>query len=475
MSNTTLRYSLATALPVVAVLGQWATAAYAQPEGNALFPTRLLYAPGHFGNSYEVMGEREMRACLAEAKHWGFNGYADWFDTVDCSDPWASRHCNLGDALWDRKKAHFRTAQDLGLRTLLVLTPNHVYLDQVRPDVEAVKAQRIFGQLVCPSKPEARAVILRNYDNLFADLAKAGVRLSGLSACPYDYGGCACESCKPWILTFARLCREIHALAEKHHPGIEMHFVGWWWSDDEHRLFAEWADQDAPGWAKSIALHIPYGETDVSNVPLPKGCERHAFVHIGYADQAAPRDLYGHLGPVIAAERLAHTVAALRAHGCTGVMAYSEGVYEDANKALLAGLSSGAFATSDEVLLAYARRYLAPDDATAPRWAAWLRQWGRPYAVDAAEASKALSDLLATNPNRSWRLEQWQAKARLMVLHAAIGDDPEWTPERLAAVEHFWAEQERMQRQVYALGPLRHILNRRFSPFPWYKTWAAQQ
>ena len=37
-----------------------------------------LYAPAHFGNSYEVMGELEMRDLLTESVYWGFNRYGDW-------------------------------------------------------------------------------------------------------------------------------------------------------------------------------------------------------------------------------------------------------------------------------------------------------------------------------------------------------------------------------------------------------------
>ena len=296
--------------------------------------------------------------CSNEAKWWGFNRYGDWFDTIDCSDPFADKHFNLAGALWERKKAHFRTAQSLGLACDLIITPNHVYLDQCLPEHAAVKGERIFGQLVCPSKPAGREIILQNYENLFEDLAKTGVRLSGLSACPYDYGGCACEACKPWILTFAQLTRDIHQIAEKHHPGIEMHFVGWWWAEEEHRQFAEWVDREAPGWAKSIALHIPYGKTDVSDVVLPAGCERRAFVHIGYGEEASPKDTYGHLGPVVAASRIEKTVKDLSERGCTGVMAYSEGVFDDINKAILAGLSTGILDSSTQALRTYAERYL---------------------------------------------------------------------------------------------------------------------
>jgi len=444
----------------------------AQNIAEPPFALRALYAPGHFGNSYEVVGEREMRDLLAEAKHWGFNRYADWFDMDHCRDPFADRHYELGGALWDRKKAHFRSAQALGLACDLTITPNHVYLNQVRPDLAAEQGGRIFGQLLCPSKPEARDIILRNYENLFADLAKAGVHLDALWLAPYDFGGCACEACQPWILTFAKLSRDIHAIGTKYHPGLEMRFIGWWWSEEEHRLFADWADKEVPGVVKSIALHIPYGQTDVSDVPLPPGCERQAFVHIGYAEQAQPRDLYGHLGPVIAADRLAKTLAALKAHGCTGVMAYSEGVYEDVNKALLAGMVSGAFSEPDAVLRAYADRYFAADAQTAPLWSDWLTAWGRPYDVDASAALKQLDALCFPALRSDWRVRQWELKCRLLQHNAAIMAEQEWTPTRLEAVEAFWATQEELDRQVYGLGPLRHILGRRFSPMPWYKDWA---
>ena len=140
-------------------------------------PVCELYAPGHFGNWYEVAGEREMRGVLKEAKHWGYDRYGDWFDTLDCTDPFVNDgQYDLANALWDRKKAHFHTAQSLGLATDLVITPNHVFRDQLHPEWLAVSGGRVFGQLVCPSHAEARAAILDNYRRMSADLAAAGVR-----------------------------------------------------------------------------------------------------------------------------------------------------------------------------------------------------------------------------------------------------------------------------------------------------------
>lgn len=438
------------------------------------FKEVVLYAPGHFGNSYEVMGEHEMRAYLAECRDFGFNRYADWYDTVDCTDPFAGlRRTVLGRALWERKKANFRSAHGLGLACDLVITPNHVFADQCHL-APATVSDRIFGQLVCPSQPEGRSAILRNYENLFSDLAASGVRLNALWSAPYDYGGCACAECSPWILTFAKLNREIHAIAAKYHPDIEMRFVGWWWSEEEHRLFAGWADREAPGWARTIALHIPYGQVDVSEVPLPANCERQAFVHIGYAEDATPRDIYGQFGPVAAPERLQKTVDALKAHGCTGVMAYSEGVFDDVNKALLAGLASGKPMDPSSILAAYARRHFNADERTASEWASWLQAWGRPFAVDTRVCEATLAHLVPPGAEHPWRLRQWEIKLELLKAHNAVMAHPDWTPERLAQADDFWKVHEGLERSVWGLGPARGCLARSSYQLPWYAEWARQ-
>ncbi|MCA9442550.1 MAG: hypothetical protein KC964_17235 [Candidatus Omnitrophica bacterium] len=436
-----------------------------------LFQTRTLYAPGHFGNSYEVMSRFEMWDLLEEAKFWGFNEYSDWFDTIDCADPFIDKHYNLAGALWDRKKENLRTAQVLGFARVLVITPNHVFLDQVRPEIEATKEGRIFGQLLCPSITEGREIILKNYRNLFEDLSKFGVHLNALAFCPYDYGGCACDKCAPWILTFAELTKEIHQIALESHPGIEARFIGWWWTPEEHQQFAEWADREAPGWAKAMALHIPYGKTGVADVPLPKGCERHAFVHIGYGDVSSDRDIYGHLGPVCAAARIAETVKNLRSEGVTGWMAYSEGVFDDVNKALLAGLSSGVYNSAREILETYAERYFHADTENRSEWASWLTVFGRPFDVDLAQSRKVFSVLTEGIDSKNWRLKQWALKLKMLELNSKIEASEGWTDSDFNLAEEYWRTKDELRREVWGLGPQRHVLADRFKRPSWAGDW----
>ena len=129
----------------------------ARPAARAAeAPICEIYAAGHFGNWYEVAGVNEMRRVLAEAKAWGFNRYGDWFDAIDCVDLFSGDpQYSLANALWDLKRTHFQTAQSLGLATDLVITPNHVYRDQLKPEWLAKRGPRIQGQLICPHQPGA--------------------------------------------------------------------------------------------------------------------------------------------------------------------------------------------------------------------------------------------------------------------------------------------------------------------------------
>ncbi len=438
-----------------------------------------LYAPGHFGNSYEAMGEYEIRALIEDARSWGCTSYGDWFDMLDCSNPFrVERQIDLGRALWNAKKANFRSAMKVGLKTDFLLTPNHVYVDQRVAPMLAESGGRVFGQLLCPSNEEAHKLILDDYERLFADLAASGVQLDRICSCPYDYGGCNCQKCKPWILTWGRLVREIFDIARKHHPKVEMVLVGWWWDPEEHRQLAQWADREYPGWIKAMYLHIPYGKTSTADVLLPKDCAKGAFVHIGYADQASPRDLYGLFGPMVASQRISQTLRDLKAQGVTHLMAYSEGVCDDVNKAIYAGLASGQYSSADEVLQAYAARHFGTNGETSRKWAAWLAAWGSPFTRDPDQAHAELLPLLEATPRRDARqVQEWVLKTELFRLHrqidtAGTATGGSWTPERLELVENYWRTREQIQRGLWGLAPQKHIFAREFFSPEWYKSWS---
>jgi hypothetical protein len=447
----------------------------ASESAEPLFKTRVLYAPGHFGNTYESAGQNEMYSLLKEAKRWGYNSYKDWFDRADCADPYVATNYCLSRGFLENKKRNYLIAQKLGFKCGLSVSANHVFLDQCLPGLLADKSSGyVFGQLLCPSIPQARAIILRNYDNLFKDLAESGIKLNFISPFAYDFGGCACELCKPWILTFAQLNWEIYEIAERYHPGIEVHFFGWCWSEEEHALFKQWADEKHPGWVKNISMWMNYGMTDVADYPLPVGCKRNAFVNLAYAELSSPKDQYTLLGPVIAADRIEKTMRELSAHGCDGIVGYSEGVFEDVSVMIAGGLASGQYKTADEAMAAYAERYFEVDAALAKKWAAWIRAWGKPYQRDAKKAMAEMEELLSQTSARNWRLEQWICKAKIMEVNEQITDMEGWSAERLLLVDKLWAVKEHLMRKVWGYGNVREIMPQWGRAFKWYKSWLAE-
>jgi hypothetical protein len=427
---------------------------------------RELYCPSHFGNTYEVALNSEMREILSEAKFWGFNQFSDWFDTIDLYDVYkrSERWYNMPEAMWARKFQNFEMAHELGYRLALCITPNHVFSDQVTSANEAVKNDRYFGQLVCPSRPGVMELILENHRNLFKDFARRGLALRSISACPYDYGGCGCEVCSPWIETFGKLYREIILLAREYFGEVEADLTGWWWSDEDHQTFSAWADREAKGFFTSLAFHLPYGTTEYKLRPIPQGCSERAFVHIGYGENDAC-DQYGHYGPSIAPRRIEKTVNFLFSRNAKGFIAYSEGDSDEINKAVLGGLTSGTFSNADEVLKAYADRYLGGD---AAGWAAWLGEMGEFYAIDASHARKGF-DRLKKSARPSWRLGQLEDRLILAEMNAAVALRKTWDKERLESAKKFIDVKEHLFRQVWRLGLLRHIFQFDFRVPEWYQ------
>ncbi len=67
---------------------------------------------------------------------------------------------------------------------------------------------------VCPSIPEARAALLKQWEEDFKNRGDYDV----LRFFAGDPGGCRCERCSPWGKTFVLLCEEIANIWLKYHP-----------------------------------------------------------------------------------------------------------------------------------------------------------------------------------------------------------------------------------------------------------------
>lgn len=429
--------------------------------------TRELYCPSHFGNTYEATLPNEMANLLAEAKFWGFNRYSDWFDTIDLYNVYEKKPnlFNMPEAIWGRKFANFKCAAEQGLGLGLLVTPNHVFSNQVTPANEAKKNLYIFGQLVCPSKAGITEMILENYRRLFQDFADQGLHLESITGAAYDYGGCVCDQCRPWIVTFGKLFKQIGELACEFFDPISVELCGWWWSDEDHREFTKWANAEAPGFFKALSFHLLYGVTDYEVRLIPDQCREKAFVHIAYGEKSSA-DSYCHFGANIAPVRLEKTVKYLVSREAAGFLAYSEGDHDDINKAIVAGLSSGRFRSASEVLETYADRHFGSDPAG---WSEFLHLMGDFETIDVSKC-RLLFDRLAQGGG--WRLQQLAERLNMAEAHQAVVAEDTWTPTRFTAAEAFLAAKERLYRDVWRLGLQRHSFRFEDALPKWYDEYA---
>ena len=439
-----------------------------------VFKVRELYCPGHFGNWYEAAWPNEMASYLKEMREMGFNEYSDWFTSTDSSTPGTGYH-TLSMELFQRKLQNFRNAYELGFKLNLGIPPNHVFLNQLQKEYLAKTGPRIIGQLICPSNPQARKLIKKNAEFQFKLIKDSGISLNAVVSFAYDYGGCLCEKCKPWILTWANLMNEIYEAGKKYYPELKLRFSTWWWVKEEYEIIKQLLDKNKTLRSNlTLVFYIPYGKTDIGTydgktVPdMP--VDKMAFFNIGYCENREDADLYGKKGPVIAPERIQKTLQNLQKRNFSGYMAYSEGIYDELNKVICGLISSGQVKEPKEAIDWYVKRYFETDKIK--EWCEYLYQWRMPFKVDLQQAHEDLLFLKnCTQNGNSWRVSHWESKLRLFQLNKEIMKRKRWDGKRKQLAEIYMSEWEHLCRDIYRLGPLRHIFGPRFAAFPWYESW----
>ncbi|MBQ3454000.1 MAG: hypothetical protein IJG25_03960, partial [Thermoguttaceae bacterium] len=127
------------------VLAAWcAAAALPLPaQEQRAFEHIEMYCPSHFGNTYEVFGENEMREALATLKEYGCQWYSDWFDMECCADLATNKLNAFSTVLWQNIRMHYRLAREMGLKTALIIAPNWTYYDQCRGEWKAAEGLEV--------------------------------------------------------------------------------------------------------------------------------------------------------------------------------------------------------------------------------------------------------------------------------------------------------------------------------------------
>jgi hypothetical protein len=323
-------------------------------------PVRGMYFATHFHNFYHDAPTEKIEEYVEELALWGINVLLVWFDMhhfTGIDDPAAQ-------AMIERLSAILRAAKRIGLKAGVGVLGNEAYNtspEHLRADWTAghdgyFAENAHYHVEVCPSTPEGRELILKGMDEEFAAFEPVG--LDYLWIWPYDQGGCSCSKCVPWGANgFVRIAKDISEMFRRRYPSAKVALSTWCF---EYTVAGEWeglarAFATRPDWLDHLLVDT-HGYNPFPPYPLaygaPGGLPMINFPEISMFEN----DPWGGYGanpfPAFLERRWAGVHDRLG-----GGFPYSEGIFEDLNKAVCAGL----FWDEDRPAMDIVREYIASE------------------------------------------------------------------------------------------------------------------
>lgn len=306
-------------------------------EGES-FPekeVRGIYFATHFYNFYHYAPIGKIKKYIEELSLWGFNAINVWFDM---------HHFNGIDAprarkMIERLREILKAVKNIGLKTGLGVLANEGYNNspvELRADQRFPGTRHIrggYGVELCPSKPGAKELILKWFEEEFNEFSDIG--MDYLWIWPYDQGGCCCEKCSPWGANgFLIMAENIAKLSKKYFPDIKIILSTWLFDcvKDE----GEWKGlyeklKNRPDWVNYI---LADSHTDFPQFPLKYGIPGDLpmlnFPEISMWGMHP----WGGFGANPLPERFQKLWNQVK-KVISGGFPYSEGIFEDINKVII--------------------------------------------------------------------------------------------------------------------------------------------
>jgi len=285
--------------------------------------------------------------------------------------------------------------------------------ESLRGEPNVVPRRGNAGFNACPEKPGALEAIYAWQETELDKLN--GARIDFFCHWPYDEGGCNCEKCRPWGGNgMPRLVEKLAARNKVRCPGAKTIFSTWYFLEED--FVGLWKYLETHDWVDYLLIADPGIDPDfpVRNPP-PGHAKLITFPEISMWGRAP----WGGFGATVIARRLEKAFRQVE-KVVSGFNYYSEGFFEDVNKAVVTDLYVNPDETVDGILRRYAAYHFAgtdPEDFV--RLAALLEKTHRIEDWQEADvtAAKALVDKMdreiLPSLKSSWR---W----RLVYLRATI-------------------------------------------------------
>jgi hypothetical protein len=396
-------------------------------------PVRGIYFASHFHNWYHDAPLEEVERYIEELALWGVNVLSVWLDMhhyTGLDDPDAQ-------AMLARLRAMLTAAKRIGMGTGLTTLANEAYT--ISP--VALRAEWWAGQNgydtapgghyhleICPSKPGGPELILRWAEERLAAFADIGIDYYWIW--PYDQGGCTCADCAPWgVNGFPRIAEPLARMYQRYFPQGNVLLSTWYFD-----LFTsgEWeglrqAFTTPPDWVDYLMVENLGGRSDHDFAQgMPGGFPAVGFPEISMHANF-PWGAYGLLAFPAHIQQLWDTNGAHLAGG----FPYSEGIFEDLHKVIMAQLYWDPAKPAIEIVRDYFAAECTPEAAeeltaivteTERALPHWLKTDGDTPRIDGGDLSNAAATFArvqaveATLP--AWAKSAW--RWRILALRTRI-------------------------------------------------------
>ncbi|MCC6697041.1 MAG: hypothetical protein IT365_15545 [Candidatus Hydrogenedentes bacterium] len=299
-----------------------------EPRGTL----RGMYFATHFHNWYHQAPEEEITRYVEDLALWGVNALMVIFPMINLHD-WSDPQSEPAMAMVHQ---YARVAKDLGIQFATGLN-NCMFIDA--PD--AIRATRLpdptkrrgnSGHPICPSIPDGHAYLMENTRVLYEKLA--GVGLDIVVFWPYDEGGCACEKCMPWGSNgYLKLSEEQAQLGRSYYPNMKTVLSTWMFDTPPEGEWQGLSDALAKD-GKWLDYILADAHEDFPRYPLELGVPgRRPLLNFPEISMWGNWP-WGGVGANPLPSRFQRLWDQVK-HMVSGGFPYSEGIYEDMNKAVV--------------------------------------------------------------------------------------------------------------------------------------------
>ena len=300
-------------------------------------PFRGMYWATHYKNTYDVGNQEYLEQYDEDMGLLGYNTIMIWYDLAmytSFDDP-------KSVAFLKRLIPILQRAQGVGMQVGLVAASNHGYNGDAPLALRAVgghagnKPMEVHARYhICPSIPEGMELILKHQRRYYQHLKDNGIAVSSVILWGIDDGGCSCEQCKPWDSNGYLKSSEKGAALAREMFGSSCKISLSSWGIDFTEAYEIWA-KEPPLWLDYVT-YAGAPDPDFLRSKLPKNVRQLNFPDICNGERltvwAPRRGAYG-ANPV---PQIMQDRALACYNSQDGGFPYSEGIWEDLSKALVA-------------------------------------------------------------------------------------------------------------------------------------------